>query len=99
MKNEITTETIEKLEILAQMEISDEEKEQAVRNLKQIVDYFSQIGEARTNGIEPVSCVHTKYAPLRVDVPKEPDIEFRSGMTDNAPALQDHMIVVPRSFQ
>lgn len=98
MKKEITQETIEKLEILAQLELTDEERQQAVGNLKQVVDYFSQIGEAQTNGIEPVSCVHMTSAPLRKDVPKEPDSGYQSGMTDNAPILQDNMIVVPRSF-
>ena len=98
MKNEITSDMIEKLEILAQLELTEAERQQAVGNLNQIVDYFSQIGRVQTNGVEPVSCVHMTSAPLRKDVPKEPDSEYSTGMTDNAPALQDNMIVVPRSF-
>ena len=83
---------------MAQLEHTNEEREQAVGNLKQIVDYFSQIGKAQTTGKEPVSCVHMTCAPLRKDVSKEPDTGYQSGMTDNAPTLQDHMIVVPSSF-
>lgn len=98
MKNEITKETIEKLEILAQLELTDEERQQAVGNLNQITDYFSQISRAQTNGVEPVSHMHMACAPLRQDEPMPPDNAYQSGMTNNAPALQDNMIIVPRSF-
>ena len=50
MKNEITSDMIEKLEILAQLELTEAERQQAVGNLNQIVDYFSQIGKVQTNG-------------------------------------------------
>ena len=98
MKNEITSDMIEKLEILAQLELTEAERQQAVGNLNQMVDYFSQIGKAQTKGVEPVSCVHMTSAPLRKDVPKEQDRKYPTGMTHNAPVLQDNMIVVPRSF-
>ena len=98
MKNESTADMVEKLESLAQLELTEAERRQAVGNLNQSVDYFSQIGKVQTNGVEPVSCVHMTSATLRKDVPKEQDRKYRTGMTDNAPVLQDNMIVVPRSF-
>ena len=55
--NVISDETIEYVGILAKLELSDEEKEQAKVDMGRMLDYIDQLGELDTEGVEPMSHV------------------------------------------
>ena len=55
MANVISDETIEYVGILAKLALSDEEKEQAKKDMADMLDYIDQLGELDTEGVEPMS--------------------------------------------
>ena len=55
MANVISDETIEYVGILAKLELSDEEKEAAKKDMASMLDYIDKLGELDTTGVEPMS--------------------------------------------
>ena len=53
MANKISDETIEYVGILAKLELSDQEKEQARRDMGRMLDYIDKLGELDTTDVEP----------------------------------------------
>ena len=52
---QITDETIEYVGILAKLELSDEEKEQAKKDMSNMLEYVGKLNELDTEGVEPMS--------------------------------------------
>mgnify|MGYP001309365955 CR=1 FL=1 len=57
MANIISDETIEYVGILSKLELSEEEKEQAKKDMGSMLDYIDKLNELDTTGIEPMSHV------------------------------------------
>lgn len=96
MANVISDETIEYVGILAKLELSDEEKEQAKKDMGSMLDYIDKLAELDTTGIEPMSHVFPVQNVFREDVVTNGD---ESGKTlKNAPGKKDNMFVVPKTF-
>ena len=57
MKHIIDDEMIEYVGILAKLELSDTEKEQAKQDIEQMLDYIDRLGELDTEDVEPLSHV------------------------------------------
>ena len=57
MANIISDETIEYVGILAKLELSDEEKETAKKDMGRMLDYIDKLNELDTSGVEPMSHV------------------------------------------
>lgn len=96
MANIISDETIEYVGILAKLALSDEEKEQAKKDMGRMLDYIDQLGELDTSGVEPMSHVFPVENVFREDVVVNGD---GSGETlCNAPEEKDNMFVVPRTI-
>ena len=57
MANVISDETIEYVGILAKLELSEEEKENAKKDMEEMLDYIDKLGELDTSGVEPLSHV------------------------------------------
>lgn len=96
MANVITDETIEHVGILAKLELSDEEKEQAKKDMGRMLDYIDKLAELDTEGIEPMPHVFEVHNVFREDVVTNGD-----GSADalaNAPAHEDQMFQVPKTF-
>ena len=64
----ITDETIDYVGILAKLELSDEEKEQAKKDMGSMLDYIDKLGELDTTGVEPMSHVFPVHNVFREDV-------------------------------
>ena len=64
MANVISDETIEYVGILAKLELSDEEKEAAKKDMGRMLDYIDKLSELDTTGVEPMSqhscCLKTR---------------------------------------
>ena len=97
MANIISDETIEYVGILAKLELSEEEKEQAKKDMGSMLDYIDKLGELDTTGVEPMSHVFPVKNVFREDVVTNGDM--REDMLKNAPGEKDGMFVVPRTFE
>ena len=68
MANIISDETIEYVGILSKLELSEEEKEQAKKDMGSMLDYIDKLNELDTTGIEPMSHVFPVQNVFREDV-------------------------------
>ena len=96
MANVIPDETIDYVGILAKLELSVEEKEQAKKDLAEMLDYIDQLGELDTTGVEPMSHVFPVHNVFREDVVTNGD--DRDSILKNAPEEKDGMFLVPNTF-
>lgn len=96
MANVISDETIEYVGILAKLELSDEEKEAAKKDMGSMLDYIDQLGELDTTGVEPMSHVFPVQNVFREDVVTNGDT--REALLSNAPEEKDGMFMVPKTF-
>ncbi len=94
MANVISDETIEYVGILAKLELSGEEKEQAKADMGKMLDYIDKLAELDTSQAEPMSHL---FGVFRDDVVTNGDM--REDMLKNAPGEKDGMFVVPRTFE
>ncbi len=96
MANMISDETIEYVGILSKLELSDEEKEQAKKDMGSMLDYIDKLNELDTTGIEPMSHVFPVQNVFREDVVTNGDESEKT--LKNAPGEKDNMFMVPRTF-
>ncbi len=97
MANKITEEMIEHVAILAKLELSADEKEQAREDMGNMLAYIDKLGELDTDGVEPMSHVFTLHNVFREDVVSNTD--ERELMMANAPRIKDGMFQVPRTVE
>ena len=96
MANHIDDATIEYVGILAKLELSGEEKEQAKKDMESMLDYVDKLNELDTSSVEPMSHVFPVKNVFREDVVTNGD-----GSEDtlkNAPEAQDNAFVVPKTI-
>lgn len=93
MANVISDETIEYVGILAKLELSGEEREQAKRDMGRMLDYIDKLNELDTTGVEPMSHVFPAQNVFREDVVTNGDESEE--MLRNAPSRKDNMFAVP----
>ena len=96
MANIISDETIEYVGILAKLELSDEEKEQAKKDMSNMLDYIDTLNELDTSGVEPMSHVFPVNNVFREDVVTNGD--DREEILANAPEAKEGAFVVPKTF-
>ncbi len=95
MANVISDETIEYVGILAKLELSDEDKENAKKDMASMLDYIDKLGELDTEGIEPMSHIFPVQNVMREDVVTNGD-----GSDDalkNAPESNGEAFIVPKT--
>lgn len=97
MANIISDETIEYVGILAKLELSEEEREQAKKDMGSMLDYIDKLGELDTTGVEPMSHVFPVHNVFREDVVTNRDM--REDILKNAPGEKDGMFIVPKTFE
>lgn len=97
MANIISDETIEYVGILAKLELSEEEKEQAKKDIGRMLDYIDKLNELDTSGVEPLSHVFPVNNVFREDVVTNTDT--RQAILANAPAQKDGSFKVPKTVE
>ena len=95
MANIISDETIEQVGILAKLELSEEEKEKAKKDMGSMLDYIDKLNELDTTGVEPMSHVFPVQNVFREDVVVNGD--DRENILKNAPEEKDGSFVVPKT--
>ncbi len=97
MANVISDETIEYVCILAKLELSKEEKEEAKKDMGRMLDYIDMLNELDTSGVEPMSHVFAMNNVFREDVVTNGD--DRDNMLKNAPECKDGAYKVPKTVE
>lgn len=93
---QITDETIEYVGILAKLELSEEEREQAKQDMSNMLDYVGMLNELDTEGVEPMSHAFPIHNVFREDEVVNGD--DRENMLLNAPEPKSGAYVVPKTF-
>ena len=83
--------------ILAKLELSDEEKEKAKKDMGEILDYIDKLNELDTSGVEPMSHVFPVNNVFREDEVTNGD--DRENMLKNAPDRNEEAYIVPKTFE
>ncbi len=94
---QITDETIEYVGILAKLELSEEEKEQAKKDMSNMLDYVGKLNELDTEGVEPMSHTFSVHNVFREDVVTNGD--DREIMLANAPEMKDGAYKVTKNLE
>ena len=97
MANIISDETIKYVGILAKLEISQEEKESAGKDMGRMLDYIDKLNELDTSDVEPMTHIFSMNNVFREDVVTNGD--DRSRMLENAPQQKDGAFKVPRTVE
>lgn len=97
MANVISDETIEYVGILAKLELSDEDKENAKKDMAGMLDYIDKLGELDTTGVEPMSHIFPVNNVMREDVVTNGD--GRADALKNAPKCNDEAFIVPKTVE
>ena len=97
MANIISDETIEYVGILSKLELSDQEKEQAKKDMGRMLDYIDMLNELDTSQVEPMSHVFPVYNVFREDVVVNED--QRDEILVNAPEQKVGQFQVPKTVE
>ena len=97
MANVISDETIEYVGILAKLELTDAEKEEAKKDMGRMLDYIDMLNELDTSGVEPMSHVFAMNNVFREDVVTNGD--EREKILKNAPEQKDGAFKVPKTVE
>ena len=97
MANVISDETMEYVGILAKLELSEEEKEAAKKDMESMLDYIDKLNELDTSNVEPLSHVFPVKNVFREDVVVNGD--ERDAILANAPAVKDGSFKVPKTVE
>ena len=92
----ITDETIEYVAALAKLDLTDEEKERAKKDLGNIIGYVDTMNQLDTTGIEPMSHVFPVNNVFREDVVTNGD--GSSDTLANAPLMKEQSFKVPKTI-
>ena len=87
---------IENVSILAKLELSEEEKVQAKRDMEKMLAYIDQLDELNTEGIEPMAHIFPVENVFREDIVTNGDM--REMILANAPEEKSGLFVVPQTF-
>lgn len=93
----ISDETIEYVGILAKLELSGEEREQAKKDMGSMLEYIGKLNKLDTSEVEPMSHVFPVKNVFREDVVTNGD--DRENVLRNAPGEKDGMFMAPRTFE
>ncbi len=97
MANVISDETIDYVGILSKLELSDQEKEQAKKDMGRMLDYIDMLNELDTSQVEPMSHVFPVHNVFREDVVTNGD--ERDAVLANAPEEKDGQFQVPKTVE
>lgn len=97
MANVISDETIEYVGILAKLELSDEEKEAAKKDMGSMLDYIDKLNELDTDNVAPMSHVFPVQNVFREDVVTNGDNS--EDMLKNAPEMREQAYQVPMTVE
>lgn len=88
---------IEHISILAKLELSEEEKKQAQKDMENMLNYIDKLKELDTTDVEPMSHVFPMHNVFREDVVVNEN--NKEAMIFNAPAQKNGSFQVPKTIE
>jgi len=88
---------IEKLAVLARINISDEESQLVTERISSVLDLVDQLQAQNTDGIEPMAHPMDAIQSLRTD--KVIETDDRENLMSNAPAAESGLFLVPKVIE
>ncbi|KCZ72324.1 glutamyl-tRNA(Gln) and/or aspartyl-tRNA(Asn) amidotransferase, C subunit [Candidatus Methanoperedens nitroreducens] len=93
----ITKKDLEHIAWLSRLELSEEDKEKYTPKLNSVLDYFGELDEVDTEGVEPTYHVLQLSNVFRDDEPGVPAVSLsQEEALANAPKKQDGFFKAPR---
>lgn len=92
----ISDETIEYVSILAKLELTGEEREQAKKDMCRMLDYIDTLNELDTVGAEPMVHLFPTENVFREDEVTNGDDSAK--ILQNAPVRREDLFVAPKTF-
>lgn len=92
----ITDKTMDEIEILAKLHLTDEEKEKSREEMQRMLDYVDMLNQLDTRDIEPL----THIFPIQ-NVFREDEVEEstpKEELLKNAPREKDGQFLVPKTI-
>ena len=96
MGSKISDETIEYVSILAKLELTEQEKQDAKADMEKMLDYIDTLNELDTEGVEPMSHVFPVENVFREDIVTNGD--GSAGTLANAPLRKNDSFKVPKTI-
>ena len=96
MAEKLSDEMIEYVGILAKLELSGREKEEARADMEKMLNYIDTLNELDTEGIQPMSHVFPVQNVFRDDVVENGDGSRET--LSNAPLSKDNCFKVPKTI-
>ena len=102
MKPVVDNALLDRVCLLAKLELSDKEREQAKEDLNQMLTYIDCLEKVDIEGVEPLYQVFESENVFRDDIPRS-EVERETSveecrLPENAPKMQDGCMVVPRTI-
>lgn len=97
MAERISDETIEYIGILSKLELTEEEKKKAKKEIGRMLDYVDQLKQLDTEGVEPMTHLFPIQNVFREDVVTNGD--ERKELQSNAPSAKDGFWKVPKTVE
>ncbi len=97
MANMISEEIIDYVGILAKLELSQAEKEEAKKDMGRMLDYIDKLNELDTSSTEPMSHIFSMNNVFREDIVTNGD--NRDDILKNAPEQKEGAFKVPKTVE
>ncbi len=92
----IDEETMEKMELLAKLSLSTEERERTMMELEKLLIYMEELNELDTENADAMVHVLPEVNVFREDVVL--NIDGRAMLMQNAPVSKEEQLVVPKTI-
>jgi aspartyl-tRNA(Asn)/glutamyl-tRNA(Gln) amidotransferase subunit C len=90
----IDNSTLEKLEKLSNLKISEDKRDEIIEQLSKILEYVESLNELDTSNLDSYFSTLSGGTPMREDTPKV-DREIPKIILENAPNAEDDFFIVP----
>lgn len=97
MAERISEDIIEYVGILAKLELSEKEKQDAKSDMNSMLNYFEQLNELDTSKVKPMSHIFPVNNVFRDDIVTNQD--DRDQILSNAPACKNGEFKVPKTVE
>lgn len=88
---------VKKIAYLARLEISEDDIPEYARNLSDILSFVEQLGEARTDDVEPMA--HPVHAVQRLRPDEVTETDQRDKYQAQAPQAENGLFLVPKVIE
>jgi aspartyl-tRNA(Asn)/glutamyl-tRNA(Gln) amidotransferase subunit C len=95
----LSKQDVEHIALLARLGLSEAEKEKFASQLSSILEYFKQLKEVNTDGVQPTAQVTGLENVMRPDVMEGCQLEIMKKLIGLAPESEDNLVKTKSVFE